>query len=204
MNNAAIPEFPRLDPATPAFWDARFQADFTPWDQGAVPQCLADYVARHPEPRHTLIPGCGSAYEVRLLREARWPVTAIDFSPAAVAKAQKILGPLGANVHEADFFGPQLAADQFEIIYERAFLCALPPKLREQWAQSVARLLARGGRLLGFFYFDQTAKGPPWGIPQKELAALLSANFDLLEEQPPADSIAVFAGKEMWQVWQRK
>ena len=91
-------EFPRLDPATASFWNVRFEADFTPWDQGAIPQCLAEYVACHPAPKRTLIPGCGSAYEVRLLRQAGWPVTAIDFSPAAVAHARNVLGPLADNV----------------------------------------------------------------------------------------------------------
>lgn len=199
-----VPEFPRHDPATPAFWDVRFEADFMPWDQGAVPQCLADYVVRHPEPQRALIPGCGSAYEARLLLEAKWAVTAIDFSPAAVAHAQRILGPLGANVRELDFFGPPVAAERFDVIYERAFLCALPIKLRSAWAERVASLLPSGGRLIGFFYFDQTERGPPFGIDPGTLNSLLSTNFELLEELAPTDSIPVFAGKEKWQVWRRR
>lgn len=178
-----------------------------PWDQGAVPQCLADYVARNPEPKRALIPGCGSAYEARLLLETKWPVIAIDFSPVAVAHAQKALGPLGATVREADFFGPaieSLAAERFDVIYERAFLCALPVKLRAAWAARVADLLAPGGRLIGFFHFDQTERGPPFGIDPGTLVSLLSANFELLEEMTPTDSIPVFAGKEKWQVWLRK
>ncbi len=199
-----IPQFPRHDPATPAFWDVRFEADFMPWDQGAVPRCLADYVARHPAPKRVLIPGCGSAYEARLLLEAKWAVTAIDFSPVAVAHAQKALGPLGANVREADFFGKDLAAESFDVIYERAFLCALPVKLRASWAERVISLLPPGGRLIGFFYFDQTEKGPPFGIDADALSSMLSANFELIEETVPTDSIPVFAAKEKWQVWQRK
>jgi len=196
--------FPRHDPATPAFWDVRFEADFMPWDQGAVPQCLAEYVARHPAPKRVLIPGCGSAYEARLFLQAGWPVTAIDFSPAAVVQARKVLGPLGANVREADFFGPELADERFEVIYERAFLCALPIKLRSAWAERVATLLSPGARLIGFFYFDQTEKGPPFGIDADMLGRLLSKDFELIETRSPTDSIAVFAGKEEWQVWQRR
>jgi len=196
--------FPRHDPATPAFWDVRFEADFMPWDQGAVPHSLANHVSRHPAPRSVLIPGCGSAYEARLFLQAKWPVTAIDFSPAAVARARKILGPLGAIVREADFFGHELADERFEIIYERAFLCALPVKLRSAWAERVTMLLPPGGQLAGFFYFDQTGKGPPFGIDAESLNGLLSKNFELLEIVVPKDSIAVFEGKEKWQVWQRR
>lgn len=209
MNGTSgIPEFPRLDPATPAFWDVRFESDFMPWDQGAVPQCLAEYVARSigekMKPKRVLIPGCGAAYEARLFLENHWAVTAIDFSPAAVAHAQKVLGPLGANVREADFFGPALAADRFDIVYERAFLCALPIRLRSAWAERVSRLLAPGGRLIGFFYFDTGEKGPPFGIEPIALHELLAENFELVEETEPTDSIPVFAGREKWQVWQRR
>ena len=198
------PEFPRHDPATPAFWDVRFNADFMPWDQGAVPQCLADYVERHPAPQQVLIPGCGSAYEARLLLRANWPVTAIDFSPAAVAHARKLLGPMGANIREADFFGHELAEERFAVIYERAFLCALPIRLRPAWAERVSQLLLPGGHLVGFFYFDKTEKGPPFGIDAETLNSLLWKDFELIEERDPTDSIAVFAGKEKWQVWQRR
>ena len=204
MNSPTVPEFPRHDPATPAFWDARFEADFTPWEQAGVPHCLADYVGRFPEPKRVLIPGCGSAHEARLFLKMKWPVDAIDFSPAAVARAKATLGPLGVSVREADFFGPDLASDQFDVIYERAFLCALPATLREAWATRIAMLLPRDGSLIGFFYFDDSRKGPPFSIDKNALLKLLEKNFDLSEEREPSDSIPIFAGKERWQVWRRR
>lgn len=203
-SHAGKPEFPRHDPATPAFWDVRFEADFTPWDQGAVPLCLADHVACHPAPKRTLIPGCGAAYEARTLLQSGWPVTAIDFSPAAVARARKVLGPLAVDVRVADFFGPELADERFDVVYERAFLCALPVSLRAAWAERVARLLNPGGTLIGFFYFGGTGSGPPFAIETNALSDLLSRDFELVEERVPPDSIPVFAGKERWQVWQRR
>ena len=204
MKPPLVSEFPRLDPATPAFWDARFDASFTPWDQGAIPYCLADYVGRFPEPKRVLIPGCGSAHEARLFLQKNWSVDAIDFSTAAVTRAKAILGPLGASVREADFFGPEIASERFDIIYERAFLCALPVNLREAWAKRIAMLLPRDGALIGFFYFDLSIKGPPFGIDAKALSTLLETDFELSEEREPTDSIPVFAGKERWQVWRRR
>ncbi len=199
-----MPEFPRHDPATPAFWDVRFEADFMPWDQGGVPQSLADYVGRHPAQQRILIPGCGTAYEARLFLDQHWPVTAIDFSAKAVAHARKILGPLGATVREADFFAAESADERFDVIYERAFLCALPISLRAAWAARVATLLPSGGHLIGFFYFDASTRGPPFGIDMHSLSVLLSNDFDLIEDAAPTDSIPVFAGKERWQVWRRR
>ncbi len=205
MTSAAQPPaFPRHDPATPAFWDVRFEAQFTPWDQGTVPACLADYVKRTPPPASVLVPGCGSAHEMRLFAGAGWPAIAIDFSAAAVKRARHQLGALGDRVMEADFFADGVFAHPVDLVYERAFLCALPRQMRAAWARRVAELLQPGGRLAGFFYFDQTDRGPPFGIESGELAALLGPAFDLIEESTPGDSIPVFAGKERWQVWQRR
>ena len=133
-----------------------------------------------------------------------WQVEAIDFSPAAVAHAREMLGPLGASVREADFFGQELDGGQFDIIYERAFLCALPIKLRPAWAERVAMLLPRGSKLIGFFYFDSTEKGPPFGISDDALCSMLANDFERLQNLTPTDSIPVFAGKERWQVWQKR
>jgi hypothetical protein len=199
----APPVFPKLDPASPEFWDVRFDADFTPWDQGGVPQSLANYVAGNSTPKRVLIPGCGAAHEVRFFVGLDWDATAIDFSPAAVARAKNSLGILGSHVREEDFFGEALGQERFDAVYERAFLCALPKTRRTQWAARVAELLPAGGRLFGFFFFDENEKGPPFGIASDTLNELLTPHFKLIEETIPTDSISVFAGKERWQVWQR-
>lgn len=202
------PVFPKHDPATPAFWDARFDADFTPWDQGGVPQSLVDYVAQNPAPKTVLIPGCGAGHEVRFFAGAGWGVTAIDFSPAAVARAKQLLGTLGDRVREEDFFGPVFGRERVTVIYERAFLCALPKQRWSAWAARVAELISPGGRLIGFFFFDVsesvTGKGPPFGIGPAALDALHSPHFERIDDHAPTDSIPVFSGKERWQVWQRR
>jgi hypothetical protein len=92
----------------------------------------------------------------------------------------------------------------FEVIYERAFLCALPRRLWADWAKRVAELIPQSGRLIGFFYEDDNPKGPPFGLQRGELEQLLSPAFTLLEKKIPPDSIPIFAGKESWQVWSRK
>ncbi len=195
--------FASRDPNLPAFWDERFARGFTPWDRGGSPQQLRDFVARSSRPLRTLIPGCGSAWELVHLCEAGWDATAIDFSPAAVATAKAAAGPWAAHVQAADFF-TWSAPGQIELIYERAFLCALPPAMWQQIALRWAELLAPGGLLAGFFFFDDAPKGPPFGISADRLDALLAPHFVRLEDAPVSDSIAVFAGKERWQLWERR
>ncbi|MCE3606670.1 TPMT family class I SAM-dependent methyltransferase [Massilia sp. P8910] len=195
-------DFASRDPQSPAFWDERFARGFTPWDRGGVPAALRDFVSRSGRPLRTLIPGCGAAYELAYLSDAGWDATAIDFSPAAVAAARAAVGPWSERVREADFFAfaPTLPVD---LMYERAFLCALP---RAMWPQVAARwadLLAPGALLAGFFFFDDAPKGPPFGIARDQLDALLTPAFRCVEDAAVEDSIAVFAGKERWMVWQR-
>jgi SAM-dependent methyltransferase len=197
------PTFASRDPLTPGFWDERFERDFTPWDLKGVPQALRDFVARNTAARTALIPGCGNGYELSCLCEAGWDATAIDFSPAAVRRARALVGPWAPRVVEADFFDwqPPRALD---LIYERAFLCALPPAMRPQVTARYAALLARDGLLAGFFFFGTSPKGPPFGIARPALEALLTPQFELVEEGEVVDSLPVFAGLERWMVWRRR
>jgi SAM-dependent methyltransferase len=198
-----MPDFSSRDPLAPAFWDERFDRQFTPWDRGAATAELRAFVAQAPAPLTTLVPGCGSAYELALMLDAGWDATAIDFSPSAVARAKALAGQHAGRIVQADFF-QYTPPRPLDLIYEQAFLCALPrarwPEVAARWAQ----LLAPGGLLAGYFFFDDAPKGPPFGIARAQLDALLSPHFDCVAEQAVPDSIPVFAGKERWIVWRRR
>lgn len=198
-----MPEFETRDPNDSAFWDERFERGFTPWDRGGVPEALRGFVARADRPLSTLIPGCGAAHELGYLSRAGWPVTAIDFSAAAVAAARAGAGQWADRIEQADFFTwqPHRALD---FIYERAFLCALPPAMRPAIAARWAELLPLGGFLGGYFYFADPERGPPFGIAPEDLEALLAPSFARIEDMAVTDSIPVFEGHERWQLWQRK
>jgi hypothetical protein len=195
-------DFTARDPNTSAFWDERFERGFTPWDQAGVPAAFESFAARHVGVP-VLIPGCGNAWEALLLARQGWQVRAIDFAPGAIAAAREQLGVYGDVVEQADFFvyEPPFTPGW---IYERAFLCALPGTRRFDYAQRMARLLPAGGLLAGFFFLGGTPKGPPFGIDRPELEALLSPDFELIEDQAVADSIPVFAGRERWLTWRRR
>lgn len=199
----STPTFDSRDPAAPAFWSERFERDFKPWDLGGVPTAFRTFVAQSPQPYVTLIPGCGTGYEVACLSEAGWDVTAIDFSAAAVEAARKTLGRWAERVVEADFFS-FVPTRPVELIYERAFFCALPVRLRQDIVKRWAELLPAGGLLAGFFFFDESPKGPPFGITAAEHEALLNPFFERIVDDAVADSLPVFAGKERWQVWRRR
>ena len=197
------PDFSPRDPLQPGFWDERFARGFTPWDRGAVPAELRRFVAGCERPLTVLIPGCGSGYELAWLMEQGWDASAIDFAPEAVARAKRVAGRWDERVLEADFFAWE-PARPLDMVYECAFLCAMPPAMWPRIAARWAELLRPGALLAGFFYFGDKPKGPPFGIARERLEALLADGFECIENRPVEDSIPVFAGKERWMAWRRR
>ena len=200
----STPQFPKRDPAEAEFWDLRYDADFAPWEAEAVPAQLRGFVTTASRPRSILVPGCGAARDVRFLADCGWDVLGIDFSHEALARARAILGPHVNRVRYGDFFQP-IAGEPFEVVYERAFLCALPRRLWQRWGERVAALTEPGGTLAGYFYFDASERGPPFALPdQARLDELLAPAFERVEDAAVGDSIDVFKGKERWQEWRRR
>jgi SAM-dependent methyltransferase len=192
------------DSSRPEFWDTRFRDGVTPWDAGRAPRKLEIWLRDKKSPQKVLIPGCGTGYEVRLFAEHGHDVLAIDFSDAAIEAAQRELGSLSGLVKKADFFG--LQDGPFDLVYERAFLCALPRAVWPRWASRVAELVRPGGELAGFFYIDDNPRGPPFGVSRERLNELRGKAFELTENQAlrAEQSLPVFQGKEIWQVWKRR
>ena len=185
------------------FWESRYRDHVTPWDAGKVPDALRNYAKRIRSGSRILIPGCGSAYEAGYLAENGFGVLAIDFSPAAVELAKKNLSRFGDIVRLADFFEFGFG-EPYDVIYERAFLCALPPRMWPKYAPRSAQLLRPKGELAGFFFFRETEKGPPFGTTPEALHALLDPHFELVEDKAVTDSILVFQDAERWQVWRKR
>lgn len=191
------------DSADAAFWDVRYSAAQTPWAAAGVQAALRAFAASLQGSPRALIPGCGSGHEPGFLLEQGWDVLAIDFSHAAIADARAVLGDRAWVLREADFFAFDGDGEPFDLVYERAFLCALPPRLATAYAARVAELVRPGGHLAGFFFLAETPSGPPFGISQDALDALLGDAFERIADDPVSDSLPVFAGRERWQVWQR-
>ena len=190
------------DSSGPDFWETRYRDHVTPWEAGAVPPRLQRFVHEIEPGARILIPGCGSGYEAFLLSEAGFDVLAIDFSEAAVALAKSNLGRYADRVQLADFFTFD-AGTGFDVMIERAFLCALPPQMRPDYARRSAELVRPAGQLTGFWFFDDTPRGPPFGIGEVELQTLLGGGFERESDAAVVSVVPVFDGRERWQAWRR-
>src|SRR5512137_2956339 len=139
MSTAAL--LNETDSSQTQFWNQRWEGGRIPWDLGGVPPVLMSFLPRSRARSRVLIPGCGSGYEVRAFHEAGHDVTAIEFSAPAVARAREVLGPLGDKVIHGNFFNHEFADSRYEFIYERGFLCSLPPARWPDYASRMANLL---------------------------------------------------------------
>lgn len=187
------------------FWDVRYQGNVTPWDSAGLPEGFVSHaqsILAAAANKTVLIPGCGTAYELAWLRQQGGDALAFDFSTQAVARARQAFPALAAHIIEADFFGPAISG-QWDWVYERAFLCALPPSLAKDYARRMAELVVPGGRLAGYFFLRPQPKGPPFGMVLADLEQILSPYFMLQKQVPVAESLPVFSPDECWLEWHR-
>jgi len=195
MNNSS-------DSNQPDFWTVRYAAGKTPWDFGGVPSALKSFLERTSVPCRILIPGCGSGYEVQAFHAAGHDVSAIDFSPAAVDHAKRVLGELAERVVLGDFFAHDFGGRRFDVIYERTFLCSMTPSRWPEYVNRVAELLSPGGRLIGvFLYGERSSSGPPYPLADNDAERLFKKPFELVRSEVMTDSLPLFRDMERWQEW---
>ena len=193
------------DSSRTQFWVKRWEVGKLPWDLGGIPPDLVSFLTRtQAAPCRVLVPGCGSGYEVRAFHEAGHEVMALDFSGPAVARAQEVLGPLGEKVVQGNFFKHDFGTRRFGLVYERGFLCSLPPARWPDYVSRMAELLTPGGRLVGLFLYGQEPEPPPFPLTEESAAALLGGSFRLLSStESVGESVPVYRGMERWQEWER-
>jgi SAM-dependent methyltransferase len=191
------------DSSRPDFWDTRYDNQVMPWDAGGVPARFAAHADALAPGARILVPGCGAGYEACFLASRGFDVLAIDFSAPAVALAKSQAGAFAHCFVEADFFTFDAGAG-FDVVYERAFLCALPRRMENDYAARMAQLIPSGGALVGYWFFDDNLRGPPFGTTVERLDAMLSPAFLRESDESVTDSLPVFAAKERWQVWRRR
>lgn len=76
-----------------------------------------------------------------------------------------------------------------ETVVDRTFVHELEPARRADWIHKTARVLPRGGRLVGFFLVGRSLQGPPYPIPLEDLKFLAERHFvsEVLEPVGPAE-----------------
>ena len=191
------------DSTLPSFWSQRYASGRTPWTMDHVPKHLDGFIRSLPSRSNALVPGCGEDYRtIEAFARAGHRVTGIDFYPVAVERVKKSVPQLSDKLILGDFFSYDFGDGVFDVVYERTFLCSLPPRLWNDYATRVAQLLRPRGTLAGFFFYGEESDPPPYPLTKSKAAEIFGDRFNLQKTEAVDDSLSIFAGTEKWQEWQ--
>jgi hypothetical protein len=194
-------------------WGKLWENGITPWNIKKPAPPLVDLLSS-PQFKDIifpkcLVPGCGEGFDAKFLsqREGCVESIGIDLTAIAVKKCIDQHSPLPSNLKfiQGNFFEYKYSSG-FDLMFDYTFLCALPPNLRENWAESVAGLIKHGGHLVTLMfpvgeYFEG---GPPFSLSTDIYNILLAKHFKVVYGPVETDeTIEVRKGRELIAVWQR-
>ncbi|WP_299214418.1 methyltransferase domain-containing protein [uncultured Aquimarina sp.] len=185
------------------FWSNKYKLHQTGWDIGyASPSIISYFNQLDNKDLKILIPGCGNAYEAILLFESGFKnVYILDFVKETLNKFEERQPnfPKSQILYE-DFFSLH---DQFDIIVEQTFFCALLPNQRKEYVSKMKSLLKSGGKLVGLFFDNDFEKtGPPFGGNKKEYLTLFSSSFKIKTLEKCYNSIPPRMGNELFFIFE--
>jgi SAM-dependent methyltransferase len=145
-------------------WEGRYREGTAGWERhGLNPAFLAWRERGTLAPCRILVPGGGRSLEPLALAEAGFDVTVVDAAPSAIAiqRAHFERLKIAARAVQADLFAwdPDVP---FDVIYDQACLCALPPGLWPTYARRLHRWLRPEGTLFILFMQSDRPSGPPF------------------------------------------
>lgn len=186
------------------YWENRYQDNNIPWDAKVITTPLKEYIDQIKNKNQSiLLPGAGNGYEFDYLIEKGFAkTTVIDIAPKPLdAIAQR--NPLyKENLLEIDFFEHN---NQYDLIIEQTFFCALDPELRAEYVVKMHALLKPQGKIIGLlFNFPLTDVGPPFGGSQEEYEQLFSPYFNIKTLEKAYNSIKPRKDKELFFIFEKK
>lgn len=187
------------------YWENRYHNKQTGWDTGSITTPLKDYFDQLEDKNSKiLIPGCGNSYEYDyLIRNGFSNVYVLDYAQQPIENLKKRLpNSLHSHIILEDFFEHK---EQYDIIIEQTFFCALDPKSRRAYFKKMHTLLKENGKLVGLlFQFPLTESGPPYGGSREEYIALFSEYFEIQTLETAYNSIKPRKGNELFFIFTKK
>ena len=187
------------------YWDERYKNKETGWDVGEISTPLKEYIdqIKHKSIK-ILIPGAGNSYEFEYLLNSGFEnVFVLDFAQSPLNNIQNRVKNSSKNqLIKSDFFKHD---NQYDLIIEQTFFCALEPSLRENYVQKTKSLLSYNGKIIGLlFQFPLTEVGPPFGGSKKEYLKLFSDDFNVKTLETAYNSIKPRQGNELFFIFTKK
>lgn len=187
------------------FWSQAYKEGRTRWDIGYVSPPIKTYFDQLENKKlKILIPGGGNAYEAEYIHKLGFQnVYVVDLVEEPFQNL-KIRYPEFPDDHLilGDFFDLD---DQYDLIVEQTFFCALLPSLRESYVSKCSDLLKPGGKLIGLlFNIPLFENRPPFGGNKSEYQKLFEDYFEIAVMETSYNSIEPRQGNELFIILNKK
>ena len=186
------------------YWEDRYINHSTGWNIGYASTPLKTYIDQLEDKTiKILIPGAGNGYEAEYLWKNGFNnVYLVDIAKKPLENFKKRIADFPTKqILNINFFDLN---DQFDLIIEQTFFCALDPKLREKYANHMYNLLKPKGKIVGLlFNFELTLSGPPFGGFVLEYRSIFENKFKIKILESAINSIKERQGKELFFIFER-
>ena len=186
------------------YWSSKYQQQLTGWDLGRVSPPIKAYIDQLKDKNlRILIPGGGNSYEAEYLFAKGFKNTFVIDLASEPLENLKSRQPNFPKEHliQGDFFELN---DEFDLILEQTFFCALPPQNRKAYAAKMNDLLKSKGKLCGLLFNVEFEKeGPPFGGTRAEYLTYFSPYFEIETLEPCYNSIAPRQGNELFFIFKK-
>ena len=183
----------------PGFWHERWQQGRIGFHQDRPLPLLCKHwpALGFPANARVFVPLCGKSLDMAWLADRGHRILGVELSELAVQQFFDERG-LAPEVRDTQYgrhytAGPYelIAGDAFELdadvlagcsaVYDRAALIALPPDLRQRYAQTAWRRLPAGctGLLVTLEYPQEQKDGPPFSVEEPEVRQLLEPDWSV-------------------------
>lgn len=176
-----------------SFWEERWAAGQIGFHLGDANPRLLAHVGELGTAGQVLVPLCGKTLDMTFLAARGFTVVGVEFVEAAAHAYFAEAGVAPQRIERHGFVGYQhqnvtiwvadvlaitsLVIGNVDAIYDRAALVALPPALREPYAQRLSDLSHQGTKLLLIAFEHDLPTGPPFSVPAEVVESLYGGSF---------------------------
>ncbi len=167
-------------------WKERWASHRTPWDlEGPHPNIETLMMRLRQEAGlisgTVLVPGCGHGHDGAFFARQDFQTKGVDFVDDAIFAAKSLYDSVaGLSFAVADVLSG-VESDTYDLIYDRAMLCALQPKNRRAYLHRMHDNLRQHGLFAGFIFQEVElsvgVKGPPFGFDESAFGELMGEFF---------------------------
>lgn len=187
------------------YWTLRYKENRIKWDLGSISTPIKEYIDQlEDKSLKILIPGSGNSYEAEYLHQLGFKnVYVVDISKVPLENIkQRVPDFPNSHLLHQDFF--DLESQNFDLILEQTFFCALNIGLRPRYVSKMHELLKTNGKLVGlFFNFEKTETGPPFGGNIIEYKELFQPKFEIIKLEKCYNSIPPRLGNELFFIFKK-